>query len=157
MTRHQLLADDTFNYSFANYQEHQGIGNIRFDKLMPDDARKLERSQEKKWPLSKVARELEVNEAQAAILVRNFRKACEVVDAENPAESFRCAVRHCIEGAVERDLSGEAAIEALVKQICYRASDLSVLLDIEGSTLSKYSRHLRREEGVEYHEDEPDE
>ena len=35
-------------------------------------------------------------------------------------------------------------------QICYRAADLAYLLKLEGSSLSRYSRHLRRDPDVEY-------
>jgi len=31
MNRKQLLAAETFHYSYANYDNHLGIGNIRFD------------------------------------------------------------------------------------------------------------------------------
>jgi len=43
-------------------------------------------------------------------------------------------------------------IEKLVRQICYRAADIAYLLKVEGSSLARYSRHLRREPDVEYHE-----
>ena len=43
-------------------------------------------------------------------------------------------------------------VEKLVRQICYRTSDLAYLLKAEGSSLSRYSRHLRREPGVEYYD-----
>ena len=45
MNRRQLLAAETFHYSYANYANHLGIGNIRFDKLMPDDVDTLERAE----------------------------------------------------------------------------------------------------------------
>lgn len=44
------------------------------------------------------------------------------------------------------------AVEQLVTQICYRAADLAYLLKQEGTTLSRYSRHLRREPDMEYYE-----
>ena len=43
LSRSQLLAAEIFGYSYAKYVDHLGIGNIRFDKLMPDDAIKLDR------------------------------------------------------------------------------------------------------------------
>ena len=49
------------------------------------------------------------------------------------------------------------AIEQLVIQICYRVSDLAYLLKAEGSNLSRYCRHLRREPDVEYDGDYFDE
>jgi hypothetical protein len=48
-------------------------------------------------------------------------------------------------------------VEDLVVQICYRAADLAVLLDMEGKPLSRYSRHLRREPDVEYDDGDFDE
>jgi hypothetical protein len=53
---------------------------------------------------------------------------------------------------VSEGLSSEAEIEKLVTQICYRAADLAYLLDMRGERLSRYSRHLRKEPGVEYYE-----
>lgn len=150
MNRYHLLAAEIFSYSYDNYDDHLGIGNIRYDKLMPDDARLLERAENEGWPLERVARELKVDMEQAAISMRAFRHALEVVDAENPAESFRWAVRHCIEAAIAEGLRDEPSIERLVKQICYRAADLGFLLKREGKPLSRYSRHLRREPGTEY-------
>jgi hypothetical protein len=75
-----------------------------------------------------------------------------VIDAENAAESFRNAVRFVIRDAVAKGLSDEASIEDLVVQICYRAADLAMLLDMERQPLSRYSRHLRREADVDYPE-----
>jgi hypothetical protein len=152
MKRYHLLAAEIYGYSFANYQDHLGIGNIRYDKLMPDDARKLERAHAESCPLERIAQELNVDTDEAAAALEAYRCARKVVDAENPAESFRAAVRQVIENAVAKGLDDAASIEALVKQICYRASDLSVLLEREGHQLSRYSRHLRREPDVNYYE-----
>jgi hypothetical protein len=52
----------------------------------------------------------------------------------------------------EDHLGDEASVERLVTQICYRTADLAVLIEREGQPLSRYSRHLRREPGVEYGE-----
>ena len=82
------------------------------------------------------------------------------MDADNPAELFRNAVRFSIQDAVNEGLSDAESIESLVKQICYRAADLAFVLKAKGETLSRYSRHLRKESGVEYYEgyfDEPEE
>src|SRR5690349_5253700 len=111
MNRYQLLAAEIFGYSYANYEDHLGIGNIRFDKLMPDDARKLERAVAENWPIERVARELQVDEAQAQESLRAFREARDVVDAENAAESFRAAVRQVIEVAIKDGLRDENSIE----------------------------------------------
>jgi hypothetical protein len=53
---------------------------------------------------------------------------------------------------VAQGLKDEQAVERLVTQICYRAADLAYLLKQEGTTLSRYSRHLRREPDTEYSE-----
>lgn len=143
MDRYQLLAAEIFGYSYANYDDHLGIGNIRYDRMMPDDARILERSERENWSFSELAQALDVDEEQARKLLRAFRGACEVVDAANAAESFRWAVRQCIEHALSEGLGDEPSIERLVQQICYRASDLGYLLDREGKPLSAYSEELR--------------
>ena len=152
MNRYQLLAAEIYGYSYANYEDHLGIGNLRFDKLMPGDARKLERAQAKGWSAARVARELDVEVAEVERLLRAFSRAREVVDAENAAESFRGAVRQSIESALAAGLADENSVEKLVTQICYRAADLAFLLEREGKSLSRYSRHLRREPGVDYGE-----
>jgi hypothetical protein len=99
-----------------------------------------------------VAQKLKVDAEKAADLQRAFRRACDVIDAENPAESFRWAVRQCVELAIAEGLRDEPSVERLVKQVCYRAADLAFLLKVEGMPLSRYSRHLRKEPGVEYDE-----
>jgi hypothetical protein len=152
MDRIHLLAAEIFSYSHANYEDHLGIGNARFENLMPDDARTLERAAKEGWSTERIARALNCDEAQAAESLRCYYRARDVVDAENPAESFRWGVRHSIENALKEGLGDEASVERLVTQICYRASDLALLLEREGRPLSRYSRHLRREPGVEYHE-----
>ena len=54
--------------------------------------------------------------------------------------------------ALDLGLEDPGDIEKLVMQICYRAADLAYLLKFEGSSLSRYSRHLRRDPGVEYYD-----
>jgi hypothetical protein len=152
MNRYHLLAAEIFGYSYANYEDHLGIGNIRFEKLMPNDARTLERAGQEGWPTERVAQALGTDAENAAELVDAFRQAHAVVDAENPAESFRRAVRQVIEDAVSDGLEDEESREDLVTQICYRVADLAFLLDREKEPLSRYSRHLRREPDVEYQE-----
>lgn len=145
MKRVHLLAADIFGYSYANYEDHLGIGNARFDRLMPADARTLERADREGWSVEEVARAMDVEETSAAGLLDAFCKAREVVDAPGAAESFRRAVRQVIASAVAKGLSDGVAIEKLVVQICYRAADLAFLLDREGRVLSDYSLELRRE------------
>ena len=140
------------NRSYANYDDHLGM-NERFDTLMPCDAEILETALKEKWPIDKVSQELEVSDENARNLLSAVKDALQVVDAENPAESFRSAVRQSIEAAALKDgLSGTEAIESLVTQICYRSADLGFLLDKKGYHLSQYSRHLRKDPETEYYE-----
>jgi len=160
MTREQLLAAEIYGYSFANYDDHLGIGNIRYEKLMSEAAKTLERAAKEGWPTSRIAEVLKVDIDEAQELSAALDRARQVVDAENPAEMFRNAVRFSIQDAVREGLQDAESIEALVTQICYRAADLAYVLHMRGETLSRYSRHLRKEAGVEYHEgyfDEPEE
>ena len=152
MNRAQLLAAEIFGYSFANYADHLGIGNVRYERLMPEDVKTLETAERAGWPATKIAAALEVDVERAEELLEAFKRAREVVDAENPAEAFRNGVRFSIWHAVEEGLRDPESIDKLVTQICYRAADLAFLLDRVGKTLSQYSRHLRREPGVEYYE-----
>jgi hypothetical protein len=151
MNRDQLLAAEVFAYSYANYHDHLGV-NIRFDKLMPETVATLQQAEKEQWPVEKLAQELELTEDQAKDMLDRLDDARTVVDAENPAESFRNAVRLSIMTALEIGLDDPDQVEALVKQICYRAADLAYLLRIDGNHLSRYSRHLRREPDVEYYE-----
>ena len=152
MNRVQLLAAEIFGYSFANYADHLGIGNVRYERLMPEDVETLETAEREGWPATKIAAVLEVDVERAEDLLEAVQRAREVVDAENPAEAFRNGVRFSIWHAVEEGLHDPESIEKLVTQICYRAADLAFLLERAGKTLSQYSRHLRREPGVEYYE-----
>ena len=149
MNRCHLLAAEIYGYSYANYDDHLGV-NIRFDKLMPDDVKTLEKADAEGWPLERLARALEGNPDDAAAALAALRRAREVVDAANPAESFRNAVRQVIKSAVARGITDDDAIEKLVVQICYRAADLAFLLDRDGTPLSRYSEDLRREPDVGY-------
>lgn len=152
MSRYHLLAAEVFGYSFANYEDHLGIGHERFETLMPQDAETLEHAHREHWPAAKVAESLSVDVKTAERLLSAFQRAIQVIDAENPAESFRNAIRFVIQDAVAEGLTDEESIEALVTQICYRAADLAMLLAMEGQPLSRYSRHLRREADVDYGE-----
>jgi hypothetical protein len=157
MERIHLLASEIFKYSYANYEEHLGI-NDRFDKLMPKDAMLLESAIREKWSVESVAKKLEVPLDTAKHLITATHEALAIVDAENPAESFRRAVEQSIHYALEEGLHSQNAVERLVTQICYRAADLGMLLEREGHSLSQYSRHLRKEKDVSYYEgyfDEP--
>lgn len=145
MNRKQLLTAETFSYSYANFANHLGIGNIRFDKLMPDDVDTLERAEREGWDDARLARALEVNEENVEFWRVSYQRAKDIVDAPTPAEAFRRGVRYSIQDAVEEGLKGEREIERLVTQICYRAADLAYLLDLERERLSDYSSELRKE------------
>lgn len=147
MNRIQLLAAETFNYSYANYADHLGIGNIRFDKLMPQDIEILEKADIEHWDNAKLAKELELDEEQVNLLKKNYRQAKEIVDAPNPAESFRRSIKHVIKYALKAELKKEEDIDKLVVQICYRVADLAYLLDLDEEKLSDYSEELRKEGG----------
>jgi hypothetical protein len=144
MTRQQFLAAETFYYSYANYDNHLGIGNIRFDKLMPDNVDTLERAEQEGWDDARLAQALEVEEEHVGHWRRSYQRAKAVVDAPTSAESFRRGVRFSIEDAIEEGLSDEREIQRLVTQICYRAADLAYLLDMRQERLADYSAELRK-------------
>src|SRR5688572_28625479 len=127
---------------------------------MPEAVKILERAANEGWPTSNVAELLKVDPEEVPELAAAFDRARQIVDAENPASLFRNAVRFSIQDAVSEGLNDAESIELLVTQICFRAADLAFVLKAKGETLSRYSRHLRKESGVEYHEgyfDEPEE
>jgi hypothetical protein len=141
----ELLAAETFSYSYANYEDHLGIGNVRFDKLMPDDVDSLEQAEQEGWDDARLAHALDVEVDKVGLWRESYRRAKEIVEAPTAAESFRRGVRYSIQDAMEEGLAGEEAIEGLVTQICYRAADLAYLLDMEELPLSYYSSDLRKE------------
>ncbi len=147
MNRIQLLAAETFHYSYDNYDDHLGV-NARFDRLMPNDVKTLEKAIDEKWPLNRSAGELDVDPETAKNLLESFERARLIVDAKSPAESFRTGVRFSIQDAVAAGLRDDKAIETLVSQICYRAADLSYLLKQQNRQLSEFSEELR--EGPDY-------
>ena len=61
-----------------------------------------------------------------------------------PAASFRVSVRQLVHRASEKGLNTDQDIAHLVKQICYRVSDLSCLLEMNGESLSDYCQALRK-------------
>ncbi len=144
MNRIQLLAAETFHYSYDNYDDHLGV-NARFDRLMPNDVVLLEKATDEKWPLNRIAGELDIDPETAKNLLGSFEKARLIVDAKSPAESFRIGVRFSIQDAVAAGLRDDKAVESLVTQICYRAADLSYLLKQQNRQLSEFSGELRVE------------
>lgn len=149
MTREQLLAAEIFSYSFANYADHLGIGNIRFEKMMPDVARNLERADKEGWNDERLAKAIEIEVSEAPQWRERYREAVKVVDARNPAEAFRNAVRQSLVFCFKRHEIGAAEIEGAVTQVCYRTADLAYLLELRKEELSEYSGELRKEEGAE--------
>jgi hypothetical protein len=149
MTRDQLLAAEIFAYNFANYADHLGIGHLRFEKHMPDTARSLERADKEGWSDERLAKAIEIEVSEVPEWRKRFRDAVEVVDAKSPAAAFRNAVRQSLSLEFRRHPLGDAEIESAVKQICYRAADLSYLLDQRHEKLSDYSEELRREDEPE--------
>lgn len=145
MKRLHFLAAELYSYSFDHYRDHLEVGNLRFTKYMPGDVACLERAEAESWPDEKLAEDLDVALDRVGELKEGFKRAKDVVDAPTPAEAFRRGVRYSIKNSVEEGLASAEDIERLVVQICYRAADMSVLLDLEGRTLSDYSIELRAE------------
>lgn len=145
MDRKFLLAAETFNYSFDKYADKLEMKAERFSKLMPEDIEILEKAEKEDWTLEELAHALEMEPEKTEFLRRGYGKAKDIIDAPSPAESFRRGVRHSIRHALNESLETEMDIEKLVVQICYRAADLSYLLDLRNQKLSKYSEELRKE------------
>ena len=115
MTRNQLLATEIFSYSFANYANHLGIGNLRFEKHMPDTARSLERAEKEGWSDERLAKAMKVEVADAPEWRKRYRNAVEVVDASSPARAFRYAVRQLLISELCRHQIGDAELESAVQ------------------------------------------
>ena len=143
MQRKHLLAAELFSYSYNNYEDH--LGNIRFDKIMPNEALLWEKAEAESWPDDRIAEALKLEPNKVPEWRKRFQEARAIVDAVTPAQSFRLGVKASIEDAVEQGLGSPSEIESLLTQICYRAADLSYLLDKSEELLSDYSQELRRE------------
>lgn len=148
MDRYKLLAAELLGCTYASYKAQVGVGNPKYDRLMPRHARTLEQARQQNWPLEQVAHKLDIDAQQAKTDLEKFDAARKVVDAPNPAESFREGVRQLLQA-----LCPDAKkLDELVSKVCYRASDLGQLLEQRGETLNRYSLHLRREPGIPYDE-----
>ena len=64
MDRIHFLAAEVFSYSFANYENHLGIGHARFEELMPRDAEILEQAERESWSDEQIAEALEIELAK---------------------------------------------------------------------------------------------
>jgi hypothetical protein len=142
MTKKQLLAAETFSYSYANYADHLGV-NPRFDDYMPDDIDTIENAVSAGEGVEELAKKLDVETKIAQQMLSSYITAKDIVFAENAAESFGKAVKASILLSLETGLNSEEEVDKLVEQICYRASDLAYLLDLENRELSDYSEALR--------------
>jgi hypothetical protein len=145
LTRKQLLAAEIHGYSYDNYADHLGIGNIRFEKLMPQDVDVLERAERENWEATRIAQALDIPVKEVATWQRSYQQAKAIVDAATLVEAFRSGIRISIQTAIEQGLSDKASVERLVTQICYRTADLSFRLEMAKKKLSDYSEELRKE------------
>lgn len=145
MNRYHFLAAELFSYSFDNYAQHLGIGNLRFEQLMPDAARNLERAVKEGWSDGQVAQVLDCAVADVPEWRKRYQDAVEVVDARSPAEGFRNAVRQSLAAELAQRQLADAELESAVQQVCYRVADLSFVLQRRKEELSNYSEELREE------------
>jgi hypothetical protein len=121
---------------------------------MPETFDILDRAQNEGWNDAQLAKAMEIEEKDVVTWRKRYQQAVDIINAPNAAESFRRGVRYSIKYAVEEGLETEEDFDQLATQICYRAADLAVLLEIEDKQLSDYSRELRRGKGVKYFGDE---
>ena len=145
LNRHQFLTAEIFEYSYANYADHLGIGHERFERLMPDDAAKLELAVNENWDITRLANALDVDADTASSLIASTKNALKIVDAANPAIAFREAITQLIAKASEEGLDSDNAVCGLVTQVCYRVSDLAHLLAANATDLMSHCEELRRE------------
>ncbi len=143
MKRIHYLAAEFFNYSYDNYENHLGIGNVRFEELMPKEAALYEQAEKEGWSDEQIAAHTGDKIERIPELREKFREAKAIVDAEDPAESFLLSVRAAVEFAVKEGLDDQKSIDNLIGQICYRAADLSYILKDNNESLWKYSKKLR--------------
>jgi hypothetical protein len=148
LNRNELLAAEIFSYSYANYSDHHG--NPRFDRYMPEHVKVLEQATQEKWPMSKLAETLDVEEEHAMEMLKSLDEARRVIDTVNPSEAFREMVRQRLCYMLKGKVDDEAEIDKIVIQMCYCAADLGCLLEWENSRLSDYSEWLRRDADCDY-------
>ena len=144
MKRIHYLAAEIFLYRYDNYDGHRGVSD-RFDRTMPDFARLLDAALDGEFDAKELAAKLEVTEDDLIEYLQRTKNARKIVDSDSVAEGFREGVKQSIQHAFEKGIDGEAAIDVLVGQICYRAADLGFLLKQNGQRLEEFSEDLRRE------------
>jgi uncharacterized protein len=149
MKRKYLLAAEMFNYSYDNYIDHVEAENIRFTKLMPEEALLVERAELEGWSDEKLASLADYEVDKIPRLREDYRRAIRIIEQKNPAEIFRQGVIESIKVALEKGIQSDEDVEDLAVQVCYRAADLSVLLTDEGKELRHYSKELRWTTGRE--------
>ena len=149
MERKYLLAAEMFNYSYDNYIDHVELENLRFTKLMPEEALLVEQAEREGWSDGKLAKLADYKIEQIPRLREDYRRAIRIIEQETPADIYRQGVIESIKVALEQGLKTDEDVEDLAVQICYRAADLSVLLTDEGKELRQYSKELRWTTGRE--------
>ncbi len=149
LTRKQMLAAQTFDYSYAQY-EREFVGS---DEPWLNDVDILEKAEQEGWDAARIAQAIDICEEDVWHYQRNYREGKDIVDAPTPAEWFRRSMRYVIQAAVEYDLTNAKEVENLVDYICRRTADLSFCLGEKH--LSDYSKELCKEPGYSqtaYHE-----
>lgn len=145
LSRREMIAAELFSYSYANYANHLGIGNARFEEVMPKEVDLLEKAARENWELARIAQEIDVPREEIEGWLKKFQEATEIVDSPSLVQSFRLAARQSIENAMTEGLADRASVERLVTQICYRTADLAYRLDASSHHLSDLSEELRKE------------
>jgi hypothetical protein len=77
MNRDHFLAAEIFSYSFANYENHLGIGHKRFEAIMPKFAKQLELAVKEGWSDAKIASELEIEESKVGNWKESLSRAAD--------------------------------------------------------------------------------
>ncbi len=141
LSKKQLLAAETFGYSYAHFADH--LPNPRFSKLMLDDVDVLEKSEVENWPIDRLAMRLEIPIDAAKRDLDRFKSAKEIIEASTATEMFRVGVRQSIELAIADGLDSPEAIEKLVVQIGYRTVDLGYLIEVDDQRISDVAEGLK--------------
>lgn len=144
LSRERLLAAELYSYSFENYHNHRG--NFRFDWLMPREVRILENQS---IDDESAARLMEMPVGEIPERRKQLERAIKLVDAPGEAAAFREGVRQSLQRALAEGLTTPESQEALIEQICYRASDFLYLIRRNETDLKECSEDLRRDSSPE--------